>query len=199
MGAASPIIIAGAGAAGRPRRVAHPTSRVLALLWLLVALATASAAPAPAPEYRVKAAFLLNFAQFVEWPTGSFANDRSPIVVGVLGDDPFGALLDKTFEGETVQHRPLVIRRSHQVEDVLGCHMVFISSSERQRIGEVLASFNGRGILTVSDVENFAVRGGMINFYLDANRVRFEINPAAADREGIRIRAELLRRAKIVQ
>ena len=149
-------------------------------------------------EYQIKAAFLFNFAQFVEWPSAAFADASAPISIGVLGDDPFGPVLDQTVQGETINHRKLIIQRSQRVEDLKGCHLVFISKSEKSRLTDIFDSLGSASILTVSETENFARRGGIINFYLDGNKVRFEINADAAQRKGIKISSQLLKLGKVI-
>ena len=149
-------------------------------------------------EYQIKAAFLFNFAQFVEWPPASFADANAPICIGVLGDDPFGPVLEQTVQGETINHRKLIIQRSQRVEDLKGCHLVFISKSEKSRLTDIFDGLGSASILTVSETENFARRGGIINFYLEGNKVRFEINSDAAQRKGIKISSQLLKLGKLV-
>src|SRR5271169_1231341 len=131
---------------GASRRVwsrRRPMSR-LGRLFAVVALLSAHALGASTPglesrEYQIKAVFLFNFAQFVEWPHEAFSNDESPLVIGVLGEDPFGPYLDETVRGEKVNKRPLVIRRFRKVEDIQECHVLIISRSESSHLGEVLA------------------------------------------------------------
>jgi hypothetical protein len=171
---------------------------LMSINWLAVEPQTAHAQASPSDEYQIKAACLLNFAQFIEWPAASFAAPDAPIVVGVLGDDPFGTALEDTFQDESIQGRKLVVKRSHRVEDLKTCHMLFISNSEKDRLTEILASLGDASIVTVSEMDQFTQRGGIINFYLDHNKVRFEINTDAAQRKGLKISSQLLKRAKIV-
>ena len=172
-------------------------SCALALLVLLLSGMFPARAQTP-KEYQIKAAFLFNFAQFVEWPSAAFADASAPISIGVLGDDPFGPVLDQTVQGETINHRKLIIQRSQRVEDLKGCHLVFISKSEKSRLTDIFDSLGSASILTVSETENFARRGGIINFYLEGNKVRFEINSDAAQRKGIKISSQLLKLGKVV-
>jgi hypothetical protein len=183
------------------------TARRVALALVVFSIALASAFPAAAAvaaeparstEHQVKAAFLLNFAQFIQWPDGAFTDAKSPIVVGVLGDDPFGATLEQTFQGQSVQGRSLIVQRSRQPDELKGCHLLFISSSESARLSEILASLGERSIVTVGESADFARRGGVINFYIESSKVRFEINAGAAERKGLKISSQLLKRAKIV-
>jgi hypothetical protein len=149
-------------------------------------------------EYQVKAAFLLNFAQFIEWPADALPGRDSPFVIGVLGDDPFGEVLEQTFANEAVQDHRVRIVRSNQVEDLRDAQLLFICRSEREHLGEILAAVQNRPIVTVGELADFARRGGIINFYLDGNKVRFELNADAAQHKGLRVSSQLLKRARIV-
>jgi hypothetical protein len=154
-----------------------------------------SAAPTPA---EVEAVFLFNFSQFVDWPPQTFADPNAPIVIGVLGNDPFGVSLDDVVRGEVVKGHPLVVHRSHRVEDLVDCHILFISRSERTRLGSILKALQGRNILTVSDVEGFARAGGVICFVLTENKIRLRVNLEAAKAAGLTLSSKLLRPAQIV-
>ncbi len=166
---------------------------------LFLSAAPRAAAQAPATrEYQIKAVFLFNFAQFVEWPAAAFASADSPIVIGVVGDDPFDGALDATVRGEKINDRPLVVRRYRRGEDVTGCHILFISSSESARLGEILAPLQNHPVLTVGDMEGFSLRGGMIRFLTENNRTRLRINLAAAKAAQLVISSKLLRPAEIV-
>jgi hypothetical protein len=158
------------------------------------ALAQSSASP----EYQLKAVFLFNFAQFVEWPASAFAGPDAPLVIGVLGEDPFGSYLDETVRGETVNGRPLEVRRYRGVEEIGTCHILFVSRLEEGRLREVLDSLRGRSILTVSDAARFATRGGMVGFVTDHNRIRLRINLEAAQAAHLTLSSKLLRPAQIV-
>jgi YfiR/HmsC-like len=170
------------------------------MVWALcLAHGSGVAAQSPAaPEYRLKAVFLFNFAQFVEWPASAFPEPDSPLVIGVLGEDPFGAYLDETVRGETVNDRPLTVRRYRQVEEIGGCHILFVSRSEQGRLGEILDSLKGRSVLTVSDANGFASRGGMIGFVTEENRIRLRVNLEVARAANLTISSKLLRPAQIV-
>jgi len=160
-------------------------------------LETQAAVPA-AKEYEVKAAFLFNFAQYVEWPPESFSTPATPIIIGVLGDDPFGRVLDQTVRGETVKSRPIAIHRSRQIENLRHCHLLFISKSERGRLTPIFAKLAGTHCLTVGETDRFAHNGGIINFRLQGANVRFEINLNAARRSGLMISSKLLRLAILI-
>lgn len=149
-------------------------------------------------EYDLKAAFLFNFAHFVEWPAEAFADTNAPIVIGILGEDPFGPVLDKILEGETIKDRKLVVKRFRQVEELESCHVLFISKSEKDHIDQILASLGDASIFTVGDTAGFARRGGVTNLFLQGNRVRFEINVQAAKRKGLKISSQLLALGTVV-
>ena len=150
-------------------------------------------------EYQLKAAFLFNFVQFVKWPPDSFTNDDAPFCIGILGDDPFGAALEETIRGETIDNHRMTVARARRMEDLKDCQMIFVSRSEEGRVGEILSQIGTRPILTVSEVGSFAQDGGDIDFYLSEGKVRFEINPQSAQRCGLRISSQLLSLGKIVK
>jgi hypothetical protein len=172
-------------------------------VWLAAGAATAVptdslAQSPPDPEYQLKAVFLFNFAQFVEWPASAFPGPDAPLVIGVLGEDPFGTYLDETVRAETVNGRPLEVRRYRGVEEIGTCHILFVSRLEEGRLREVLDSLRGRSILTVSDAARFATRGGMVGFVTDHNRIRLRINLEAAQAAHLTLSSKLLRPAQIV-
>jgi YfiR/HmsC-like len=175
----------------------------LLLMGLLLAV-VAGSEPARAQsdssrEYQIKAAFLFNFAQFVKWPENSFTSTDAPFCIGVLGEDPFGSVLDGTVQGETISNHRLIVVRAQRIEDLKECQMIFVSRSEGGHIGEILAQLESRPVLTVSEVESFAHDGGDIDFYLSDGKVRFEINPQSAQKCGLRISSQLLTLGRIVQ
>jgi hypothetical protein len=163
-----------------------------------MAPAETQAQAAPPPEYQLKAVFLFNFAQFVEWPPSAFPAPDAPLVIGVLGEDPFGSYLDEAVRGESVNSHPLTVRRYRRVEDITSCHILFIGRPEQDRLEPVLDSLKGRSILTVGDAEGFARRGGMIRFVTDHNRIRLRINLGAAETASLKLSSKLLRPAEIV-
>ncbi|HWA24143.1 MAG TPA: YfiR family protein [Lacunisphaera sp.] len=173
--------------------------RGLALFFLLLAGANAAATPVGAPaEYQLKAVFLFNFAQFVEWPPAAFEAADSPLVIGILGDDPFGPVLDETVRGEKIGPRPLAVRRYKRAGDIDACHILFISRSEEVHIVQVATELRDRPILTVSDIEGAARRGVMIRFITENRRIRLRINLESARAAGLTISSKLLRPAEIV-
>lgn len=174
-------------------------SRVLFILAGLLFSGGLAASAQTTKEYEVKAAFLYNFAQFVDWPPTNFANAQAPLVIAVLGQDPFGAYLDEVVRGVKVNNRPLVIQRYQRVEDIQACHILFISQSETKRLDDILAGLKDHSILTVGDVDNFARRGGMIRFVTEKNKIRFRINVEATKTANLTISSKLLRLAEIVE
>ncbi len=153
---------------------------------------------APSKDYQLKAVFLFNFAQFVEWPSNAFPEAGGPLVIGVLGADPFGAGLDDTVRGEKVNNRPLAVQRYRRVEEIGTCHVLFIGASEANRLEQILTSLKGRNILTVGDFEGFARRGVMIGFATEKNKTRLKINLEAAKAANLTISSKLLKPAEIV-
>src|SRR5439155_1285715 len=125
-----------------------------------------------APEYQVKAVFLFNFAQFVDWPPAAFPDPATPLVIGILGNDPFEGFLEQTIRGEQVRGRGLQVRRYHSLDEIKTCHILFISRPEGNRPEAILAGLRNSPILTVSDADGFAERGGMIRFVTDRNHIR---------------------------
>jgi len=182
-------------------RLAGAAVRGCAAAWLGLALLAASASATPTPtaptEYQIKAVFLFNFAQFVEWPAAAFHEAQAPLVIGVLGDDPFGALLDEAVRGERIGGRPLVVRRYRRVDEVGECHILFISSSEAGQIDRVVARLKGRSVLTVGDTEPFNRVGGMVRFVIENKKIRLRINVEAAKAADLVISSKLLRPAMI--
>ena len=169
-----------------------------ALSLLLLFGSEAQAQTASAREYQIKAVFLFNFSQFVEWPPNAFAGLQAPLVIGVLGDDPFGTFLDEAVRGEKSGGHPIVVRRYHNVGETSGCHILFISYAEADRLELAFMSLKGRSILTVGDANGFAQRGGMIRFVTDNNKIRLRINLEAAKAAGLTLSSKLLRPAEIV-
>lgn len=178
------------------RRVARAALRTLAtavLFWLAPALATT------ASEYQVKAVFLFNFSQFVEWSPQVLGAPDSPFAICILGKDRFGSTLEATVRGENVQGRPFVVRRYTKPGDIdPSCHILFISDSEAAQLERIVATLSERPLLTVSDIDGAAEQGAIIQFTNDHNRLRLRINVEAARAAGLVISSKLLRPAEIV-
>jgi hypothetical protein len=171
------------------------------LLCSVVALSclTASGEPPTAGPYQIEAVYLYDFSKFVAWPKGTANTTNQPFSICVLGEDPFGAVLDTTLSGENIQGNSLVAKRISEPEDATGCKIVFVSSSEENKLKDILAAFDGANILTVSDIHNFSRRGGMIQFVLQGGKVRFEVNVTNAANAGLTLSADLLQVALAVR
>jgi hypothetical protein len=165
--------------------------------WAVFVFAAFPAAAAPS-EYQVKAVFLFNFTQFVEWPADSFPGPAAPFVIGVLGKDPFGSQLDEVVRGESVNKRPLVVERYRSVDEIRNCNILFIGSSELGFLPQILLALKGRSILTVSDADTAAEQGVMIRLVTESNRIRLRIDVGAARAGNLTISSKLLRPAEII-
>jgi uncharacterized protein DUF4154 len=159
-------------------------------------LGTAAAETDRPTDYQVKAAFLYNFAKFVKWPEETVAGPR--FVVVVVGEDPFGDSLDRAFAGKTVLGRPVEVRRTHDVRQAGGAHIVFIGASERSRLGPILSALRGGNALTVGDMDRFADGGGMIGFRLKDATVRFEVNLREVKQARLQMSSQLIKLAQRV-
>jgi hypothetical protein len=149
-------------------------------------------------EYPLKAVFLLNFAQFTDWPTNAFDQPDSPLVIGVLGDDPFGPLLDDVVRGETVNGRKFVVERYRRFEDIKTCHILFISQSEIKRLDKIMESLKGKPILTVSEFDGSTYRGVCLRFITENNKIHFQINTEALQAAKLTMSSKILRVAQLV-
>lgn len=166
---------------------------------MLTAFAASDRAGAMATsEYQLKAVFLFNFAQFVEWPPHAFAAENDPLGICVVGPDPFGNELEAVMEGEQISGRPIALRRFERAADMEGCHLVFVGRTAEGEMRNALARVQGEPVLTVGETEEFIANGGMIRFFTEQNRVRLQINPDAADEAHLRVSSKLLRSSQIV-
>jgi hypothetical protein len=178
--------------------------RISAVVCAMLGLSLLEASPARAQsdnnprEFRIKAAFLYNFVQFVRWPESAFLNASQPFYIGVLGSDPFGPALDETIRGAAINGHRLAVKRSKEIGPLMDCQMIFVGDSEASRVIGLLTQMDSRPILTVSDLDGFAREGGDIAFYLSADKVRFEVNPQEARRQGLSISSQMLSLGKIV-
>jgi hypothetical protein len=149
-------------------------------------------------EYEVKAAFIYNIAKFVEWPQTYLPDLKSAVNFCVLGTDPFGKALSQ-IEGKNVKDRKLQVKHVATIKDSRNCHMLFISSSEKEQVSRVVESLKDTATLTIGDVAGFARQGVMINFYMENSRIRFEVNTERSKRSKVVISSQLLKLARIVQ
>jgi len=166
--------------------------------WLVLCVLQGPAAFAGTREYEIKAAYLYNFLNYIEWPNDSLPPVGGTITIGVVGENPFGPALDP-LKGKQVKGRTLAVKEVSSAADLKGCQIVFISASEKDRYPQLLDSLKDARTVTVSEIDGFAQRGGMINFIYERNRVRFEINQDAARSKGLTISSELLKLARLVK
>lgn len=194
-----------------PHAIRPPDSRkrfgptICARVFLLLALAVAfplapavHAQNALQREYEIKAAYLYNFINYIDWPADTFPPEGGTITVGILGESPFGPALDP-LKGKQIKGRTLALKQVESAKDLEQCQIVFVCPSEKSRLSEILGQLKNARILTVSEIDGFAERGGIINFISERNKVRFEINADAAKRTGLTISSELLKLAKLVK
>lgn len=201
LGRAAPVLLA---ALSFPAPTAAQPSALAALAAIA---APASPAPPAASEYEVKAEFLHRFAQFVTWPPEAFAPaegappaaDDAPLTIGVLGSDPFGAVLDAAVAEARVGGRRFAVRRFKTLAELQPCHILFVAASEEPRLPAVLERLRETPTLTVGESRRFARRGGVIGFVLVENRLRFEISATAAERARLKVSSQLLRLAAAVR
>lgn len=181
-------------------------SLAIALLPILWAGTPAHTQDNASSEYLIKAGFIYNFASLVQWPPSSFPQSDSPIVIGILGEDHFGATLDRVLEGKRINGRGFAIKRfrsTSQLAKVTGelkqCQILYVSSSEMQHLSEAIQLVKGLPILTIGETPGFANSGGIINLVVENNRVRFEVNVDAAKEADLSISSRLLALARIIQ
>ncbi len=156
----------------------------------------------------IKAALIYKFVKFVEWPEARFDRSSSPIVIGVVGKDPFGSILDKTFKGKRHGKRKFKLVRFPTPERIKDCHILFVPSAEAKNIKKVNERVRGKSVLMIGDWAGFANQGGIINFYLEKTKDKdgeeavtnkFEINNDEAKRQKIKISSQLLKLARSVK
>jgi len=155
------------------------------------------AQPAPSREYQLKAVFLFNFTQFVDWPPDAFVNDQAPLVIGILGNNPFGPFLESTVSGETVKGHPVIIRQYTNAGEIKDCHILFVNIEEQKKREDIISAVKGRNILTVSDAPGFAQQGGIVCFVNADNKIKLQINAGASKTANLVISSKLLRLAEI--
>lgn len=173
-------------------------SAVLFFLCLaLVGLAAAGKNPG-LTEYQLKALYLYNFTKFTDWPDSAFASADAPIVIAIVGEDPFGKTLDELVDHDIVRGHPLVVKRLRAGDDPRGCQILFICRDVKNKLPALLQNLKGSPVLTVGDFTDFADQGGMVNLVLAQENVKCEINRASAEEAGLKISAKLLRLARIV-
>jgi hypothetical protein len=186
---------------GRDARTGSAGSGTLAAALALLAVCPASAAQdvPRAPEYRIKAAFLYNFTLYTEWPPNAFDRPDSPLLLAVVGEDPFGSQLDAAVRGKTVNGRSIDVRRYERAADVPPCHLLFLSNAQAGNLPQVLRRFADLPLLIVGETEDFTRSGGTIRFFVEENKVRFEVNIDAALRAHVKFSSKLLSLARVVR
>jgi hypothetical protein len=165
---------------------------LILLCGILLSAHSAGAQEAGPTESQIKAAFLYNFAKFIEWP-----DNTGMLNLCILGEDRFGKDID-AIEGKAAAGKTLTVRRIKSAQDIKQCRMLFIASPESERLSGILTAAQGLNILTVGDTAGYAEQGVIINFYTEQNKVRFEINKDAAARSGLKISSKLFSLARIV-
>jgi hypothetical protein len=148
-------------------------------------------------EYQIKAVFIFNFTQFVDWPSTSFSSGDAPLVIGVLGENPFGSYLVEIVSGEKVNGHPVLIQHFDRAEEIKTCHILLVGWSDSKRSEQIISALKERSILTISDQPRFLIQGGMVKLFTKNSKVRFEINPEAAKAAGLVLSSKLLRLAEI--
>jgi YfiR/HmsC-like len=142
-------------------------------------------------EYQVKAVCVLNAARFVSWPASAFDNSSAPLVIGILGDNPFGSALQDVVAGETLHERRIVVRRV-ALSEAATVQVLFISNSQRGHLDEILRALGNASVLTISEIDRFTENGGMLGLALDRGKIRFEVNPEAVGRAQLKIDSQFL-------
>jgi hypothetical protein len=172
---------------------------LVTVLTLAVGTGTGWTQTAISKEYQIKAVFLFNFAQFVQWSETNFPAAGAPFCIGVLGDDPFNTFLDETVRGENIKGHPLIIQRYRNVDEIKECQVLFISRSESGSMGQILARLKGRNILTVGDAEGFLKNGGDIRFATEQNKIHLRVSLEAAKSTNLVISSKILRLSEIIE
>lgn len=190
------------------RRVCRPapvvtgpvTAAVRSLILLAFFLMSGFISPVqPASrEYQVKAVFLYNFAQFIEWPADAFPSSNAPLIIGVLGENPFGGYLNEAVEGEVLNGHPLKVEEYKKVEDVGNCHILYVNVNKKEALGRTLSALESQNILTVGDAGSFIEQGGMVRFFTDKGKTRIQINLESTKKADIVVSSKLLRVADVV-
>src|ERR1700730_1396749 len=163
----------------------------------LIASPAGGAAQLEPSEYGLKSVFLYQFCRFMEWPNSAFSSPNDPLIIGVIGDDPFGSLLQEAVQGETYHGRPIRIEHYRSPRDIKRCHLLFVSRSEVAQMGEILSAIAGKNVVTVGETDGFLEKGGMISLTADRNRVRLRVNASSLRAANVDVSSKLLRVAEI--
>ena len=187
---------AGSPPAGSGQHFIRPYLRLI--LCGLLLCASPRARSQSVAEYSVKLATLYNIAKFVEWPADAFPDPDAPLVICVVGADPFEAEYKEELRKRSAGGRPIDLKSIRSTDDLRACHMAFLSAAERSRVPSIVAGLEGSSTLTVSEIEGFAERGGIINLIVEAKKLHIEINLGAAKQNRLAISARLLQLARII-
>jgi hypothetical protein len=174
-----------------------PAIRAFITILLVTGALLVQAQNLPSREYQLKAVFLFNFTQFVDWPPAAFPNEQAPMIIGVIGDNPFGSYLQETVSGEKVNGHPVVVENYKNAGEIRSCHILFINLDEPRKREELVEALKGRNILTVGDAPDFSREGGMIRFFKRDNKIKLQINPDASKAASLVLSSKLLRLADI--
>lgn len=178
------------------KKISHSCSRFLLVVYGALFF---SAQTSTTREYQIKAAFVFNFTQFVEWPAQSFSTPQSPAVIGIIGKDPFGNYLEETIAGETINKHPLVIQHFNTVEEVTNCHILFVNINDKAKLQSIIEKLKGKSILTISDNNSFTKLGGMIRLYTRDDKINIQVNLEETKAGNLTISSKLLKLAEIVK
>jgi hypothetical protein len=178
---------------GRPRN----SFKLLQAVITLLGLALLCGADEPSQEYKVKAAFIFNFARFIDWPAVVFATDDAPFVIAVVGTDPFNGALEQAVAGKKIGGHRVEIRHFESAENVGPCQILFVQSTDDDTQGRIIQKVQGSAVLTIGESENFTSNGGAFRFFTEDNKMRFEVNTDATDRARLRVSSKLLKLARI--
>jgi hypothetical protein len=176
------------------------TKRIMLYIALLLGCHALQGAPpsraelSQLSENQVKAAYLFNFAKFVEWPASAFPSAAAPLVIGVIGKGPASEAHD-ALTGRSAKGRKVQVRQITRYDELAGCQVLFIAASEKPRMKEILRALPGGGVLTVSDIKHFSSSGGMIGLVSRGEKIQFEINLGNAERAGLKLSSQMLKLA----
>jgi hypothetical protein len=193
-------VFASSRSIARRRRTYAPS--VLLLVALIAVISARAATPNPAEsehtvsEYEVKAAYVYNFAKFVEWPAAHFSSPKAPITIGVIGDEEFAALLEKAVKNKLVQEHAFQVRHLKWPADLGACNLVYVPFNEQKRFRQITEGLQDRPVLTITEVEEKSQARGILNLFIEGGKVQFEVNIAGADKAKLRISSKLLRLAR---
>lgn len=176
----------------------HVLARCSCALLALLGLASAGVGSEGVDEYQLKAAFIGKFVKYISWPAERLGDNDAPLVVGVIGQDPFGEKLEAAFKNRKSDERPVVVRRLPALQGLEAVHVLFVPDSGAAQLDEILRAAKNPGLLLIGESDGFAAHGGVINFYLDGDKLRFEINTESAKRQKLKVSSDLLKLARIV-